>query len=88
MRIDRRVVSFMACVVLLAGLVMPFTGRAAQDEQADLRDRSSAAATAQRLLDLAAQANYLGMYDELHPDARQVSAMIATLVATNIPRLR
>ena len=72
MRIDRRVVSFLACVFVLAALAMPFAGRAAQDEQADLRDRASAAAVAQNLLDLAAQANYLGMYDELHPDARQV----------------
>ncbi len=72
MRIDRRVVSFLACVVVLAALAMPFAGRAAQDEQADLRDRAGAASAAQNLLDLAAQANYLAMYDELHPDARQV----------------
>ena len=75
MRTNRRVASLLTLAVLLAALALPLTGRApvaAQDEQTDLRDRASAAATAQNLLDLAAQADYLGMYDEMHPDAQEV----------------
>lgn len=75
MRTDRRVASLLTIAVLLATLALPLAGRAAfaaQDDQTDLRDRASAAATAQNLLDLAAQADYLGMYDALHPDAREV----------------
>ncbi len=75
MRTYRRVAWLLTLAVLLAALALPLAdgaARSAQDEQADLRDRANAAATAQSLLDLAAQANYNGMYDALHPDAREV----------------
>jgi predicted metalloprotease len=74
-RTHRRVASLLTVAVLLATLALPLAGRAsraAQDDQTDLRDRANAAAAAQHLLDLAAQADYLGMYDSLHPDARVV----------------
>ncbi len=82
MRYDRRVVSLLTCVVLLATLAGPFAGQAAQEDQADLRDRAAAASAAQHILDLAAQGNYTGMYDELHPDVQAIfprSAAIGVL---------
>jgi len=59
-------------LLLLAALAAPLSARGAQDAQADLRDRALAAAAAQNLFGLAAQGNYIGMVDELHPDAMAV----------------
>lgn len=72
MRTRRRGASLVGILLLLATLAVPLSARGAQDAQADLRDRATAAATAQNLFDLAAQANYAGMVDELHPDALAV----------------
>jgi len=72
MRMRRRVALPVGILLLLAALAAPLSARGAQDAQADLRDRALAAAAAQNLFGLAAQGNYIGMVDELHPDAMAV----------------
>jgi predicted metalloprotease len=71
-----------AVLLLSISLVAPLTWPdtvVAQETPDDLRDRATAAATAQAIFQLAADRNFNAMYDQIHPDAHAVVPRVAAV---------